>query len=146
MNDEFSTRERAVNKADRVPIGGSSQKLQLSKADQEANAGYVFYWFNDTDGKVEQALNASYVFVHRDEARSIGTGVIHQENADLGDRVSKIVSKSGTPVRAYLMKINRELYEEDQRAKAATIKLSTESRLNPVDQGGATIEGGYTPK
>ncbi len=145
MKDDNTTRERAVDKADRVSMGGHKTKLQLSEKDREALEGYVCRWINDKDGRIDEALNASYVFVHREEARSIGTGAIHQENSDTGNKVSKVVSRTGDPFRAYLMKINKELYDQDQAAKGRKIYETTEGRLNPVGQGGATIEGGYTP-
>ena len=139
-------RQRAVNKKDRVPFGGFRTKLQLSKEDLDAMKGYHLRWFNDKDGRVEAALNAGYTFVEPEQARSLGVANLHAENSDLNSKVSKIVSRgSGEVIRAYLMKIQEEWYQEDFDAKIAVTQKVDEA-LRPVTQGGQTVESGYTPR
>lgn len=139
-------RQRAVDKKDRVPVGGLRTKLQLSVADQKELAGYNLHWFNDKDGRIEAALGAGYTFVEPTQARSLGVAGLHQENSDLNAKVSKVVSRgTGDPIRAYLMKINKEWHEEDLAEKIRATQAVDES-LRPVTQGGQTVESGYTPR
>jgi len=138
-------RQRAVNKTERVPFGGHRTKLQLSKQDQEELSGYNLHWFNDKDGRIEAAINAGYTFVEPQQARSLGVAGLHQENSDLNSKVSKVVSRGGEPIRAYLMKINKDWHEEDKAAKVRSTQ-AVDDALRPVTQGGQTVESGYTPR
>lgn len=139
---------RAVNKKDRVPVGGRHQKLQLSDADMRGfrDRGRVPRWFNDKDGRVEAAINGGWVFATPEEAPSIGRAQLHQENTDLNEKVSKVVSRGeGMVIRAYLMHIAKEWYDEDQERKEDRNR-AIDRLLLPVEEGGQSIEGGYTPK
>jgi len=146
MSDMESRKQRAVNKKDRVPFGGLQTKLQMSEADMQGfkERGTVPRWINDKDGRLERALNAGYTFVDPESVPSLGTKKLHQENTDLNDKVSKVVTRSGEPFRAYLMEINKEWYEEDQ-AKKEEVNSRVDRSLRPVNQGGQSIESGYTP-
>jgi len=145
--DENKTkRRRAIDKSKRVPFGAHRTKLQLSDKDQEQFEGkWNLRWVNDQDGRIAAAEHGGYTFVHPDDVPSLGSGSLHGENSDPNARVSKVVSK-GTqePIRAYLMKINMDWYKEDQLAKEE-INLQVDRSLLPVSEGGASIEGGYTP-
>lgn len=138
---------RAVNKRDRVPVGGLQQRLQLSEAEKKAFAdkNRVVRWFNDQNGRLEAALQGGWTFVEPEDAKSVGAQQLHQENTDITGKVSKVVSRSGPPVRAYLMSINKEWYDEDQEGKEDRNR-QVDQALRPTDQGGQTIEGGYTPR
>ena len=140
-------RQRAIDKKDRVGFGGRQSKLQLSEADQKAFAdrGRVVRWFNDNHGRIEAALQAGYTFVAPEEAKSVGSMMLHEENSDLNDRVSKVVSRGEPVIRAYLMSVSKDWYDEDQ-AKKAKINDQVDEALRPAEQGGHTIDGGYTPK
>jgi len=138
-------RQRAVNKKDRVPFGGLRTKLQVSAADlKEHLHGYHLHWINDKDGRIEAAQNAGYTFVEPHQAPSLGVANIHGENSDLNSKVSKVVSRSGTPIRAYLMKLQQDWHDEDSAAKIAVTRKVDEA-LRPITQGGQTLESGYTP-
>lgn len=80
-------------------------------------------WVNDMGGRLQAFLDAGYVFVQREKRR---TEEDREGNTDIGSRVSKIVDKTARldskPVRAYLMAIDKDLYEEDQTAKLEKIK------------------------
>lgn len=137
------TREAKERKRNRVPIGGRRTKLQLSEKDREALKDYQVRWINDQGGRVLEAEAGGYEFVTPEEATSLGQGAIHQGNSDLGSRVSKVVDRRGT--RAYLMKIRKDWYEEDQKAKEEN-NSQVDRALRPTAQGGQTIESGYTPR
>ena len=142
-----SVRRRAVNKRDRVPVGGRRTNLQLSKEDEDGfkERGRVTRWFNDQNGRVQAAEKGGWVFVTDDEARSIGSHGLHAENTDLNSKVSKVVSRSGAEIRAYLMSIDKEWFDEDQETKEDRNRLIDQA-LNPTDQGGQSFDGAYTPR
>lgn len=138
--------EREEGRRVRVPFGARRSNLQLS--DEEAKAladdGYVARWVNDRDGRVERALAGGYEFVTPDEATSVGTYEIGKGNTDIGDKVSKIVSRGDPVIRAYLMKIKKEFYKEDQQAKEEVNK-NVDKALSGGEAGGAGIENKYGP-
>lgn len=100
----------------RIPVGVPRSKLAVPEI-----RGYQLRWFNDLEGRIQQAIDGGYEFVSPDEAPTFGTpGDIDNVNRDLGARVSRVVDKS-TGMRAYLMRIKKEFYEEDQAAKQSII-------------------------
>ena len=111
----------AVAARKRIPM--SVPRPKLSTPDL---AGHHAHWVNDYPGRVLQAQDAGYLFVDKAEAAitsgdlaggSIGVG------SDMGSRVSQVVGKNedGSPLRAYLMKIPNQYYEEDQRDSQARV-------------------------
>ena len=87
--------------------------------------GYVLYWFRGTGQRIQQALNAGYAFVDRDELILNGFGLATSYdidgNTDLGTRVSVAAGGDDAPGQAgrlYLMKIKKELWLEDEELVA----------------------------
>lgn len=117
----------AKGRKKRIPMGGSRSRLEV----QGKDPNYVYRWFNDQGGRLAQAQQADYQFVTSDE--NVTVGAAEDLNTDEGSYVSQIVGKTedGKPMRAYLMKIKREFYEEDQATKQ-----------EQVDEMDAAIEGG----
>jgi hypothetical protein len=145
---DVKTRRRAVDKKDRVPFGAKRSKLQLSSADMKEfeRRGRVVRWFNDQDGRIAAAIQGGWHHVDPENARSMGSNDIHQENTDLNSTVSKVVSRGTGPViRAYLMEISKEFYDEDQASKEE-VNARVDQAMRPADQGGQSIEEGYTPR
>jgi len=138
--------EREEGRKPRVPFSAGRYKLQLSEADMKyfEEKKYVPRWINDQDGRIEQAIGGGYEFVHPDEAPSLGQGAIHQGSTDLAPRVSKIVSRGETQIRAYLMKIKKKYYDEDQAAKEAR-NAKVDEALAVGQAGGAVVENQYGP-
>lgn len=135
-------RPRKEPKVERVPFGAHRTKLQVP-----AIKGFVLRWINDVDGRPERAVEGGYVYVTKDEVpKKIGDGNLHQDNSDLNSRVSKIVSRGNKkPVRAYLMKIKKEWYEEDQRAKEG-VNQQVDEALRQGTPGGNVVDNQYVPK
>ena len=134
-------------KRKRVPFGGHRTKLQLSEEDAKAfeEAGFTVRWINDKDGRIERAKAGAWTFVAPEEAISVSGGEAHEEKSDLHGKVSQIVSMgTDSPIRAYLMKISTQYYDEDQEAKEE-VNRRTDEALNAIEQGGQSIEHGYTP-
>jgi hypothetical protein len=117
----FRNSERSEDKVERVPFGGPRLKLQLSEKDRKRfeKRGMVPRWFNDEGGRIERALGAGYTFVKPVHVGSLGQGALHEDGKDpeSGVRVSLIVNRADPIVRAYLMEIQKEYYEQDQKAK-----------------------------
>ena len=126
----------------RVPFGAHRTKLQVeNKID-----GYVMRWFNDVDGRLQRAQDGGYVFVDRSEVPSLGQGELHEDNSDLNSKVSKIVSRGKEkPIRAYLMKIQQEWYDEDQMSKES-VNQQVDEALRQGTPGGNVVDNQYVPK
>lgn len=129
------TRQTDNKRAKRVPLGSLRQKLHVPEELKED--GYHYHWFNDIPGRLEQAGQAGYEFVG-----GTPTGEAGDTNTDIGSRTSTVVDRAeGT--RAYLMRIPKEYYDEDQAAKQAV-----NDRVDEAIMGGkvAESEGQYVPK
>ncbi len=99
--------------------------------------GFHRHWINDTAGSLEEMLDNGYTFVEDDNATI--------EDDDLGNRKSLQVSKNGPPVRAYLMEIPLDQYEEDQRAKETLIQQNENSIRRATDGIGAEKDANGNP-
>ena len=130
---------RAV-RAERVPLGAPRLKLAI----KEKNPNFVTRWVNDSGARLENAMDGGYRFVEHDV--TIGTGDMASGDTDPGARMSKIVgtNEDGTPMRAYLMQIDRAMYEEDQDAKEEETKR-TESAIRAGNPDGKASDGRYIP-
>ena len=139
--------EQTEARRERVPVSGQRTKLQLSERDQAhfEKEGYKVRWFNDQHGRLEAAEAGYWEYVHRDEVSSIGQGAVHRDNSDLGSRVSVVVSKGEPIIRSYLMKIKVEYWKEDQKTKHDQT-MEVDLAMQAIQDGGQTIEKGYTPK
>lgn len=97
----------------RRPMSSARQRLQTVEI-----PGWHQHWFKEEN--VPLALEAYYEFVDKDEVHMNQLNVSldgASKGTDLGSRVSLIADKSesGSPVRAYLMKIREEYWQEDQK-------------------------------
>lgn len=104
-NESAETRQRGV-------FNGTNLKLQVLAE----IPGYDLRWFNDTPGRLQQALNGGWKFVERDEiSRPDGNKVV-DANSATDNRHSAIagVLENNAPLNMYLMKIRKEWREEDQ--------------------------------
>lgn len=95
----------------RFHFGVPQAKLQPAC---ELDPAFHYHWINDIPGRVEMALASGYQFVVKTEI-TLTPGVVPRDS-DPGSHVSAIVGsqEGGDPLRAYLMKIPLELYEESQ--------------------------------
>lgn len=123
------TDRNETGRSARVPLGMKQMSLGAT-----VREGYQRRWINDTAGRLQQAEQGGYTFVSQDPTA---------KSTDVGARTSRIVGtgENGQGMRAYLMEIPMEWYQEDQRAKQKPIE-DFEAAL----QGKPAIEGGYTPR
>lgn len=116
--------------------------VDFSRLDEQGFHGHIF---NDTPGRIQQALDVGYEFVEANEVGSVSTNVVSR-NTDIGDKVRFLVGSTdkGEPMYAYLMKIRKEFYEEDQAALNARIDITDDAiRGGKLTGEGHTAEGFY---
>jgi len=132
----------------RIPFGRARLKTQLSAEDlaEFKKRKMVPRVFNDQDGRIQAALNAGYSYVKPEHAESWGESAIGQGNTDLGNRVSKVVSRGNeTVLTAFLMEIPRKFYDQDQ-AEKERINAQVDDAIALGGHGKAEdIEGQYRP-
>jgi hypothetical protein len=136
---------RESGKPVRVPLGQQKLKLQLSEADYQdlVRRGWVTRWVNDDGGRINQALGGGWKFAEPDECMSLGQSTVHKD-ATVGSQVRQVVSKGEKVMYAYLMKIQKRFYDEDQATKFASIN-ELERSLIQGNAGGAAVEQSYLP-
>ena len=100
--------EKAARK--RIPLGLPTLKLSVPEI-----PGHVLYWFRGTEQRMQQAYDAGYTPVKRNEVllnhAGLATGYATDGNSDLGTNVS-VGDADG--IRMHLMKITKELWAEDE--------------------------------
>ena len=110
---EGQTRTSKEERPERIPVSGKRNVTNVTGIDTEK---YFLRWVNDTDDRIRMFERGGWEKV--DEDVNIGDRI-----ADSSDRKQSFVTKyMGANVTAYLMKIKREWYEEDQLAKASALK------------------------
>lgn len=132
---------KSAARRERIPLGTVRQKLTAPTRE-----GKVRRWVNDNGGRVSMAEQGGYDFV-ADDGIQIGETAIGSGNQDLGSRVSRVVGtkEDGSPLRAYLMEIDEDLYKEDQEAKAAQIK-EVDDRIRSGNIERKPDDGRYVPE
>ena len=125
-NDRLDGRTRAgreVTRGDdkpkRVPVGAGN-KLKFDGKDPN----YAYRVVNDNPGRLQMFLQAGYEFCHS-ETREADKGA-----AEAGGIDTRIVADAGRGVKGYLMRILKELYDEDQANKIETVKRTEDQLKN----------------
>ncbi len=118
----------------RVPLSEYGRKPLQEPAGLDKKK-YHYHWIVDQPGNVEAAIAGGYSHVETTE-KTVG--------GDVTDKHS-IVGSKATGMRQYLMKIPRDLYEEDlenleQKNKAVDAAIARQ------DFQGKTIDEVYTPE
>lgn len=129
---------------DRTPFSASRKRLEVRYVDKDFEKKFHAHWFNDQDGRVERAQEAGYEFVTPAEVGGVGDREVHSGNTDLNSKVSRVVGRAegNQPIRAYLMKLQREWYEEDQAKKQEANDL-VDKAIRAGRAGGAEIGNRY---
>lgn len=128
----------------RGTFNGTRGKLKVDddvvKAFQEA--GWHLYIFNDSPGRIEDALSLGYEFVNRSEIGNALTDNVVPSNTDLGDKVRFRVGvkEDGESLFAYLMKIPLADYEVEQAALQ-----SRNDRVDEAIRAGKNVKAGDSP-
>lgn len=136
-------RGTADTRKERIPFGVQHSRLTVANPDPN----YVYRWVNDDGrGRIDRATAGGYEFVQADSDQKVGTGSA-DGNSDVGSRVSRIVGtqEGGAGMRAYLMRIKREWYEQDQKAKQALVD-QIDSAIKRGDAHRSGDDNRYVPK
>jgi hypothetical protein len=118
------------------PRMGSRLKLEV----QNMDPAYEYRWFNDDGNRIREALESGREYVLKDDV-VLDTSV---EGPGLGSCVSQCVGKhpDGSPKTAYLLRIRKEWYDEDQIEKQKACDLIDQSiRTGSL----APVPNAYTP-
>ena len=127
-------------KKKRIPLGSYRSKLGVEQYNIPKDK--VVRWINDKAGRIHRSIEGGYEHWMSD----IPTGEEPLREKGVGGKVSAIVGSEddGRPIRAYLMVIDKELYEEDQADKLAEL-----DELDAAIQGGEIEskegDGKYVP-
>ena len=124
-----------------IPFGVARAKLGVTYQ----IPGHHLHWINDYPGRVHQAQQGGYDFVHPKEV-SMSTGVA--EATDLGTKVRRLVGKqeSGDALYAFLMKIPLELYEQTQAMIQAEVDRTDQAIRAGAIGPNKDNANGYRPK
>lgn len=118
----------------RVPYGEQRSRLTVDIPERLNN--YHLRWVNDQGNTIGRLTERGYEFVTQQEIETVGETDASQTDSGIDSRVSRVVNSDGT--RAYLMKIRRDWYEQDQKAKAMENEAVDDAihhgALNPVDK------------
>jgi hypothetical protein len=125
----------------RVPLGTHRQKLNVDGYDIPSDK--VARWINDHPGRLDTAQIGGYSFV-RDPKKSLSAGEDPLRVSSMGDSVSAIVGtrEGGEPLVAYLMVIDKDMYEEDKVVKEAEMDKTDASIRRGIGPG-ASEDGVY---
>ncbi len=124
----------ATNRAD-AKLEMKPKRVPMGRRDVLAVTGineneFVPRWMNDIDDRLQRALEAGYSFV---DSAGITVGDATPESVRGGGSV--MTKRVGNGTVAYLMKIPKEWYDQDQKAKDAKIShLEAEMKKELTDK------------
>ena len=107
MAEKEAISKAPVGRVTRVPV---SQRNVLTVKGKDPN--YVYRVVNDVDDRIAQFLEGGYELVDK-ASHDVGDSRVSQ-GTSVG---SKKVFSVGQGVKGHLMRIRKELYDEDQHAK-----------------------------
>lgn len=101
--------------------------------------GCVIRWFNDVPGRMDRAQTGGWEFVLAGEVAQADSNKVVERNSDVGNKVRAIVgtTEQNEPLYAYLMKIKKEWFEEDQMDGRTKIM---NSEADMIRNGGLNTE------
>ena len=108
----------------RKPFGAQTQKLAY-----EQREGYHRHWFNDTPGRIEQAIAAGYEHV------------VGRDGKNMSMPVGVHANQPGALI-AFLMEIPQEWFDEDMAAQQQIIDEKMELINRGADDNGRPGEDG----
>lgn len=134
---------KPIGRKARIPLGTHRAKLTVEGFNIPPDkAGR---WVVDHPGRLTQAEAAGYTFVVDPNAKT-GTGPENGRDR-LNTKICQNVGtkENGAPLMAYLMVIDKDWYEEDQRVKQAEVDKTDEAIRTGGIQGKVGEDGRYIP-
>ena len=119
--EEEQEEARQEKRRERIPLGTPRPKLSF-----DVPPGKHGRIINDKPGRLENAQRGGYEFYRDRDGGKLGDD---DGNSDIGSGTSRVVgtNEAGGPQRGYLMVIDRDLYDQDQKAKQVEIDRTMES-------------------
>lgn len=131
-----------TERKERIPLGTPRRKLSFDNQDPN----YVYRWVNDAPGRLQSAEAGGYEYVTIAEAQSgVGDSDMRNEDTGMGEKINAVVDRR-TGQRAYLMKIKRQWYEEDQAEKSKSLDEFDDQLRRVQDQYSSGVERRYIPE
>jgi len=109
--------------------------------------GYHLHIFNDEAGRVEQALATGYEFVEPHEIDLETSRRVTETNGAVDNKIRHVVGKTegNNAQYAYLMKIKKEYFDEDQKAAQDEITEKENYMLRNGGSNADSIRNTYIP-
>jgi len=104
---------QAPQRVKRTPISRQRHILTWTNRDP----AFVYRFFNDTGDRIEQAKAAGYEFVEKGSGESAEKRVATASSVD-----SREYRSVGNGIKAFLMRIPKEWYDEDQEAQLVNVR------------------------
>jgi hypothetical protein len=129
-NDKETIAKAPRARKSRTPVGQRNILTVVGK-----DSDYVYRIVNDTGDRIAEFQDAGYELV---EASSVRVGDKRVNNPT--PEGTKAQVSVGMGDKAFVMRIHKDLYEEDQEAKLQRVRQLEESLKTPsgADYGGAT--------
>lgn len=118
--DRPSTSETRADRPERVPLYAQRDTMSVRNKDDDKE----YRWFNDRGNRIYRSKLAGWEHVTDESDVEIGEYKV-EPNKDLGNIICRLVDDEGT--KAYLMCIDKDLYDEDQARKAEEIDKKEEA-------------------
>lgn len=112
--------------ADRIPFGKQRQRLAYP-----TRPGFVGYWFNDDNDRIDRALQAGWSFVTDRQKKPVSRPVGKKEG--------------GGALRAFRMELPEEIYRQDYAAEQKLVD-EIEAPIKAGNLGAKDGDNRYVPK
>lgn len=126
-----------TNRPKRIPVSAASRDILTV---EHTDDSFVYRWVNDSSGRIQKFINGGYVHVTKEDAGMIGSGHMAGDANTQGEYITKYM---GQETVAYLMRIPKHLYDEDQQAKHRQID-EVESRIYGTPSASSGLYGSVT--
>lgn len=113
--------------------------IPRSKLDVEnQQPGFTYFWINDNGSELQDHIDGGYEFVNKTDPEKVSADGMTGTSESVDTKVSKIVDRHG--LRAYLMRIPSDLFEEDEQSRNGEGKAI----LEQIESGGISeFDGSY---
>jgi hypothetical protein len=125
----------ATKKRTRIPLSDAGLKRLQVPVDLDEDK-YAYRWINNAPGRLEAAEAGGYEKVPLDEKPTAGE--------DVNGTVSQVHNR-GSGQRAFLMRIPRKMWTEDQEAKEQLNK-TVDRAIDRQEFSGRQLEEAYVPE
>jgi len=129
------------SRRERPRFGERRDKLAVVYKDPDFKTKFRDIWVNDDGVMIPKALAAGYIFVEDNEVVSAGSRDTAEGSTSPDSRIGMVTGKSG--MKAFLMKIDRDLYEQDRKE---TEGEATEKFEQAIRGDAHPFSGQYRPR